>query len=475
MCRLKKKVPSAIICLDITLNRREGIAIPNFDFITTLLNLRKEDVETIDAISNDGVVNYYVTLKRTMKECPYCSGKLIGYGHKKKRINHPTLIDFKSSIVYKANRYCCKDCGSIISEENPFSFAKFNSSYALLDKTLRLLGNLNYTLDDISGQLNISTTQINNYLDSYITIPVTPLPECLGIDEIHNPELSYKGSAYLCVMVDNENRCIYDVLGSRSKNYLDNYFYGFRQEEKDAVRYVTIDMWEPYKDLAYKHFRNCKVAVDPFHVVEHLCKDFRQLRINIMKQTKYGSNAYYLLKKWNWLLETDMKKVDLDNEPVYNSRFRCKLSRRQIMEMLLKLSPLLEEAYFLKERYRYFNRNMSYEEAIENYDVLLKEFMDADIPEYREFVNILKNWKKEILNSFIRPYGDHKLSNAFCENINGKIRDYLSVSRGIGNFCRFRKRVLYALNPRIFYSLSRVLYSNKRQGKKRGQYKKIRE
>ena len=194
-----------------------------------------------------------------------------------------------------------------------------------------------------------------------------------------------------------------------------------------------------------------------------------------MNQCIYGSNAYYLLKKWNWLLETDLRKVDLDNEPQYNSRFRCKLNRRQIMDMLLKLSPILEEAYFLKERYRSFNRNMSYEEALENYDVIVKDFEDCDIPEYREFVSILKNWKTEILNSFRRPYDDHKLSNAFCENINGKIRDYLSVSRGIANFTRFRKRILYALNPKIFYSLSSVLSSDKKEGKKRGQYKKTRE
>ena len=143
--------------------------------------------------------------------------------------------------------------------------------------------------------------------------------------------------------------------------------------------------------------------------------------------------------------------------------------------MILDLSPVLEEAYVLKERYRSFNRNMSYEEAKENYDTLLKDFEDADIPEYKEFINILKNWKTEILNSFRRPYEDHKLSNAFCENINGKIRTYIAISRGITNFQRFRKRVLFALNPKIFYSLTEKLYSLKKEGKRRGTYNKAEE
>ena len=447
--------------------------IPNFDFITTLLNVSEQDIECCDVSKIDNVIHYTITLKRERLSCPYCGDIAIGHGHKKKIINSPALREYKCVIDYKANRYLCKSCSKTFLEENRFAFKGFNSSYLMLRSVMILLGNLNYTLDMISKQLNISPTQINRYLDSYITIPPVALPECLGIDEIHNPEMSYKGSSYLCVMVDNENRCINDVLGSRSKYYLDNYFYGYKEEEKAKVKYVTIDMWLSYRDLAYKHFKNCIVAVDPFHVVEHICKGFKRLRINIMNQCEYGSNAYYLLKKWNWMLETD--KVDLDNEPVYNSRFKCKLNRRQILKMMLDISPTLEEAYVLKEKYRSFNRNMSYEEAVENYDTLLKEFEESGIAEYKESIGILHNWKTEILNSFKRPYDNHKLSNAFTENINGKIKAYLNISRGINNFTRFRKRIMFALNPKIFFSLTNVLYSDKIDSKKRGPYKKIKE
>ena len=50
-----------------------------------------------------------------------------------------------------------------------------------------------------------------------------------------------------------------------------------------------------------------------------------------------------------------------------------------------------------------------------------------------------------------------------------------TVSRGIGNFTRFRKRILYALNPKIFYSLTNVLNSDKKEGKSRGAYRKTQE
>jgi len=76
------------------------------------------------------------------------------------------------------------------------------------------------------------------------------------------------------------------------------------------------------------------------------------------------------------------------------------------------------------------------------------------------------------LNSFIRPYENRKLSNAYSENINGKLRTYITVSRGLGNFKRFRSRVLFALNPKIYFAISDNLKTNKRAGRKRGSYNK---
>ena len=47
---------------------------------------------------------------------------------------------------------------------------------------------------------------------------------------------------------------------------------------------------------------------------------------------------------------------------------------------------------------------------------------------FRLFLNYLKH-RDEILNSYLRPYDDRKLSNSFTENVNGKLRIYLAVSR----------------------------------------------
>ena len=192
-----------------------------------------------------------------------------------------------------------------------------------------------------------------------------------------------------------------------------------------------------------------------------------------MNQCEHGSKGYYLLKKWNRLLTKD--DDNFDNEPVYNSRFKTKLNRKDILNMILKEFPIPNEVYYLKEKFKFAVANFDYETTKTAYDTYLRIFKESNIKEYNEFISILENWKEEILNSFLRPYGDHKLSNALTEIINGKLDTYLEISHGIMILTRFRNRVLYALNPHIYYSISSTLTSNAFPDKARGKYKKIKE
>ena len=101
-------------------------------------------------------------------------------------------------------------------------------------------------------------------------------------------------------------------------------------------------------------------------------------------------------------------------------------------------------------------------------DNLIYEFAKANIKEYEEFIQVMVNWKEEIINSFIRSEatGD-RLSNAKSEAMNNGIGSNIRISRGLANFNRFRKRMLYCFNDRLFYSLTNKLTSLKRELKKK--------
>ncbi len=109
----------------------------------------------------------------------------------------------------------------------------------------------------------------------------------------------------------------------------------------------------------------------------------------------------------------------------------------------------LKAAYYLKEKYILFNRDFSYEEASEKYEEILNEFISSNIKEFKDFITALKNWKKEILNSFIR-YKGRRINNGVAEGINATISLLLFNTRGIRNNRRRRKRILYAVNKSGF-------------------------
>lgn len=271
------------------------------------------------------------------------------------------------------------------------------------------------------------------------------------------------GGSYLCSFVDNDARVLNELLPDRSKRTLSTYLEKIPLEERKRVLYVTIDMWEPYKQVSLKYIPNCKISVDPFHVVKHLSDGFTRLRVSLMNQVPKESPAYYLLKHFHRLLESDCL---LDNEPKYNHFFRQKMNYRDLYDALLNLNPLLKQAYELKEDYRYFNRNSTYPEYIEELTDLIRYFKESRLACYSEFINLLENWFEEICNSFQRPTEDRKQSNTLAESLNQKMREFIMISNGLSNFERFRARVIYALNYRIGFSLTSNIQAYNRKQKK---------
>ena len=117
--------------------------------------------------------------------------------------------------------------------------------------------------------------------------------------------------------------------------------------------------------------------------------------------------------------------------------------------------------------YLRFNKETAADNCEPWFNVIYEAFVTSQFHEFDSFITTLSNWKKEILNSFQRPYDDRKLSNALSENINGQFQTYITISKGISNFTRFRKRAIFVLNPKVYYSVTNHLHSDKREGKNR--------
>ena len=413
-------------------------------FLLDILNIKKEDVESLQTVNIDGHVSINLTLKRRDVSCPICnSSHVLSKGFYSKKVLLPnSYLSTPHSVNLKVRRFTCPSCRHSFSD-NPFLTPSNHSlSFDLIQKIIDLLKNSSLTFTDVARLLDVSVNTVIRVFDKYCHLPVYSLPEVLCMDEVYT-KVSDFDSKYSCILYDFYKGSIIDVLPSRKKNYLHMYFQKKSKKELNQVKFVCIDMYKPYKQISQAYFKKVLICVDSFHVIKHLNEDLSKIRIRVMKSYPTDSIEYYLLKKFRFLLLD--RTINLDNKGKYNKRLKRYINYRQLLELILSINEDLKVGYYLKEMYIHFNANSTYEEAKKNYQNVVDAFVAANIEEFVEFTNILFTWREEIINSFIH-YKGRRINNSVAEGINSQVSKIIYNSKGIRNHKRRSKRIMFAIN-----------------------------
>lgn len=427
------------------------------NFITDMLNVNPVDIESISTVvQSDNTVKVKIRLKSDPAiKCPFCKQPVIKNGFISRTLTHSTLVNRKCIIVYDRRRYLCKSCGLSFCEDNPFINTRESVTLETKINVLKDLKKVANTYTSIAERYNLSVTKIQRIFDKSVNIKRKTLPEVLSIDEHYFPASNFD-SLYICILMDFKTGVIVDVLPDRKKAYISQYLNNIRnatldlhnKSELDNVKYVSIDLYENYRDLSHIYFPYAKVCADSFHVLEHLTKDFHMVRLRCRRNTQ-DENIQYLLTKFKSIFNHD---TYLDNTPKYNKRFKRYLNYRDILTILFDYFPELKKAYDLKETYIQFNNTASYDTARTTLTDIIKSFADSNIKEYDEFYNMLINWYEEIINSFIIING-RRINNSYIESRNNQIERLIYNARGFVNFKRTRNRILYCLNKKDTYKI----------------------
>ena len=393
------------------------------------------------------------------EKCPICeSTDLYKNGHTVKTIKHCTYYTSLFIVKCHIQNYKCKECNHIFREKNTFS----NDNEQLSKETIFvILDKLKYytaTFESVARDTHLNRQNIIDVFDRYVDYtPSSTLPEIMCFDEKHiNKGLSDK--AYSFVILDWRNIKIYDMLPSRHKRTIENYFDKFSFETRQNVKYIIIDMWDSYKDVAKRYFKNAKIAIDSFHVMEHINKAMNKIRIKVMQ--KYNLNTeqledndpyYYVLKKYHYLFLQLFDDIADFNK--YNKKLRMWLNKYNLRKYMLDIDEELRLAYELSEEYREFNRVANETNCEEQLNDLIEKFFNSKLEPFIEVAKTLSTWKEYILNSFItikdclddngKP---RRLSNGPIEGINSIIEKINSNGNGYSNFDRFKNRCIYVIN-----------------------------
>lgn len=426
------------------------------NFITDLLNIRKDQIENIDTIKqSDGSFLIFITLTRDPhQKCPVCSGKTVVHDYRKRMLKHSILHDRKSFIVYRQRRYRCKECNNVFYEHNPFTSDSSRITIETKIDILKLLKDYHFTYSAVARLCNVPVQTVIRIFDKHVDIPRKALPAVLSIDEKYFPSSDQDG-IYMCILMDFFSGQIVDILPDRKKDYLIRYFSSIRNnditnntKEMSNVKYVSIDMYDTYKEIAKAFFPEAVICADSFHVLENLTKAFNNVRTRCRRETK-DETMEYLLYKFRYIFKHN---INLDNTAKYNKRLGRFINYRGIMELLFDRFPDLKAAYELKEAYIYFNSSATRETAEDGLNNMIRKFADCNIPEYVDFYNLLVNWHIEIINSFT-VYNGKRINNSSIESRNKMIETLFFNANGFVNFRRTRNRILYCLNKNDMYKI----------------------
>lgn len=329
------------------------------------------------------------------------------------------------------------------------------------------------TFASVAERYHISPTSAASIFDEHVQISRHTLPEMINFDEVF--AFRTKTSKFVCVLLDYQKQTPIDVLDSRHKSNLQSYFGNISIEERKKVRYCCSDMYTTYRDIVHIYFPNSTHCVDHYHMIQELNRKVDDVRIRIMKKYGTTSDEYYLLKKFKWMIykneESEEKKrklkargklplFDPNVQKVFNRRLNQYLNYYDIYSRLLKIHPDLTAAWILKDEVTDFYDNVTYDTASEKLDELIQDFNESGVSEMIRFSRTLRNWKQEIINSFIIVDYEYKvdkdtgrvavrtkkMNNAIIENKNSIIKTIKKNANGYTNWNRFRNRIMYVLD-----------------------------
>ncbi len=393
------------------------------------------------------IIHLYVKEKDTDRFCNFCNTySCIIHDRIKKEINHCTILEKRISLIFYQIKYKCKICKSTHLQIPSFIGSTKSISRAGELEALHQLRNPNITFDYVSTSLSIPETTLVRLFDNHVDIKRHTLGKRLCFDEFYEPKIGK--SKYCFTIYDLDKSEIIDILDSRYKDVLLDYFYKIPLNERLNVEFVNIDMWDTYSEVASKVFPNATICVDSFHVIEHLIKAMDSIRKRIQNSflsTKdTDRNGYYwILKNFHYYLTTNMDNIKYTRKP--RSHYSYLYTKYDVLEKVLSTSSDLRVAYTLKESYREFNITANYDEAKEKIPDYIEVFKASKSPEFREFGRMIERWKDLIINSFIVVNGKRN-SNGPIESLNSRIKKIISHGNGFKSFERFRNKTMFSLN-----------------------------
>jgi transposase len=237
----------------------------------------------------------------------------------------------------------------------------------------------------------------------------------LGIDEI----AIRKGQRYATVFYDLESKEVLALVPTRRQRRVSGFFRRLGKAVCRRIEAVCMDLWKPYLKSVRLHCPKATVVFDKFHVYTYLSQAVDEVRRT--EQRKAEEEGKALIKGARWLL----------------LRRTLKRPQRHALAELLALNVPLQKAHLLKEEFEGFYGAATQEDAQAFLEDWTARCEESALAPFRKLVKRLRKHQEGIL-----AYFTYRLTNAFAEGINNKIKVIKRRSYGFHDLRYFFLKIL---------------------------------
>ena len=312
----------------------------NLDCSAKLLEMEGVRIENLEETEREIVLQ--ISLERCAQVCKRCGAETERvHDYRVRQVRDLELRGKSMRLLYRRRRYVCPDCGKRFAEQNAFVGRYMRFTHRTGEKIMTLLRRRS-SMKDIAKDTGVSVIGVQRVLKMAPVSKPSRLPEAVAFDEFKG---NAGGERFQCIVTDPLGRRVFDILPSRTVETIQDYLRTF--PNRSEVKYVVMDMNRGFCDAAKAFLPNAKIIIDRFHVVRYCTEAMENVRRNLQKTLPKAQRKYFKLSRRLLLAHRD----------------RLSEEDRAAVDVMLRFSDRLLQAYALKETFYDFMAAPSHNEA----------------------------------------------------------------------------------------------------------------
>ncbi|MCP4651844.1 MAG: transposase [Candidatus Omnitrophica bacterium] len=274
------------------------------------------------------------------------------------------------------------------------------------------------------------------YMKKYYSLPTNLDCSRMSADEVHfitqknkkreNPFSPRRHIKYITNLVCSTKSKVVANASGREYGSLKNCLNLLSDEQKDSIKFFSLDMHADFFKAVRELCPNAEIAVDRYHLVESMNKVFNELRKDEFRAAKKRNDEFQV-----GMLEPGRRFILMQRNPDLSIEEHNLLGKLKMLNVNINAGMLIVD---------YFHRVLDQTGLSKFRERLVKWYglvRDSKLKSFRKFALQVRKYRKNI-----EAYIKSNLTTAISEGLNNKIKVLKRMGYNYTNEKSFKNKIL---------------------------------